>query len=319
MSKVRILQVAAGLGLVIAACSSAERPPFYVATSVPAEGGASSGSSGGVAPRTGAPEEFIKSFCGMVGACCTGYGRSTDGSPCRTFVDQGGPFDPLRAQACLDQFSALTKLHPLACATFQSPDCVLGARGTAALGATCTRDTDCAPSEAGIPRCRSVCTLERRGKLGETCTRTFALDGSQSLLNGAVEADGYTMCWEKDGLVCDATTKKCGPVHDLGKPCDPFQLECGSGAWCPQQTGATCSAPLAIGGECVPTAAVPQGHYCDAGGYCDAASKKCKALDAVGAACAQAEGFKCVTGTCNGSGKCATPVEAKDLLLCGSR
>lgn len=320
MSKVRILQVAAGLGLVIVACSSAERPPFYVSTAVPAEGGASSGSSGTVVtPRTGAAEEFIKAFCGMVGACCTGYGRSTDGSPCRAFVDKGGPFDPLRAQSCLDQFSAVTKLHPLACATFQSPDCVLSPRGTTALGAACSADTDCAPSEAGIPRCRSVCVLERRGKLGETCSRTFALDGSQSSLGGAVETDGYTVCWEKDALVCDSATKKCAPVHDLGRPCDPSQLECGSGAWCPEQTGATCSAPLAIGGECVPATKVPRGHYCDSGGYCDATSKKCKALDAVGGDCTQAEASRCVTGTCNGSGKCATPVEAKDVPLCGSR
>ncbi len=319
MSKVRILQVAAGLGLVIVACSSAERPPFYVAPAVPTEAGASSGSSGTVTPRTGAAEEFIKAFCSLVSACCTGYGRSTDGSPCRAFVDQGGPFDPLRAQSCLDRFAAQTKLRPLSCATFESPDCVLSPAGTAAPGASCTRDTDCAPSEAGVARCRSVCVLERRGKLGETCTHTFGLDGSQSLLSGAVETQGYTVCWEKDGLVCDSTTKKCAPPHDLGKPCNPTQLECGTEAWCPQQTGATCSSPLAVGGECVPATQVPQGHYCDAGGYCDGVGKKCKALDPVGADCTQAEASRCVTGTCNASGKCAAPVEAKDVRLCGSR
>ncbi len=317
MSKVRIVQVTAGLGLVIAACSSAERPPFYVATSVPTEGGASS--SGTIPPRTGPAEEFIKSYCGLVGACCTGYGRSTDGSPCRAFVDQGGAFDPLRARSCLDQFTATTKLHPLACANFQSPDCVLLQRGAAALGATCSRDTDCAPSDAGIPRCRSVCVLERRGNPGDACTRTFALDGGQSLLNSAVEAEGYTICWEKDGLVCDAATKRCGPLHELGKPCDPFQLECGSDAWCPQTAGSTCSAPLSTGGECLTTTPVPQGHYCENGGYCDAAARKCKALDPVGADCTQTEGFKCASGTCNGSSKCATPVEPKDLAGCGSR
>jgi len=271
----------------------------------------SAGSPGGSA--AGDRNSFIRQVCDAYMPCCTKAGKSADPSKCVGFYTaftSGAQYDAAAANKCLDELRAQSG-SPTYCDNMSgsTPSCQRvfgGAAGTAKPGETCNEDDDCAPSTEGEVECARAssggatikkCQVQITGKLGDTpCVGTR--DGNVTSYSGSmtdVAPKGY-ICYVKDGLRCDSTTKACKAIPKLGEACESFgSNSCTTDAYC-DSTTKLCVARKAVGqacdtfrDDCVETA------------YCHDTTKVCTAAIADGGACKTSQ--ECASRNCT-NGKC---------------
>jgi hypothetical protein len=296
---------------------------FYTAAAC-----SSSGNTGSVA---GDRDSFISQYCNEFMPCCAQVGKPTDGSQCRAFIGAFAPstgYDAAAANKCLDEVRAASKS-----ATFcqdgmssnTAPSCqavfAQSSGGTRKPGETCSEDDDCASSTEGQVQCQSLytggmtikkCQVQVVGKAGDSpCVGT--VDGNVTSYSSSGETEipvkGF-LCYVKDGLRCDSTTKACKAIPKIGEACESFgSNSCTKDAYCDSSTK-LCVARKAVGATCDTFSS----DQCAEGTYCNSTTKVCTTALAIGAACTTSQECgenRCVNGKCEKSGDLTTS------FLCG--
>ena len=217
--------------------------------------------------------------------------------------------------------------------TRQAPSCKgafkQSGSGTAQPGESCSKDGDCAASAEGDVNCASTysgnattkaCQVEIDGKAGDMpCistrdgnTTSYSSSGISSGDAGPARpaARGY-VCDLAKGIYCDATSKACTAVQDVGGACAGYDsYACVKTAYCNSQQK-KCAARLAVGADCTGSS-----QACVAKSNCDQTTRKCVAGLPDGTACtssSQCESDDCVNGKCAASGGS----DFSTQLLCG--
>jgi len=284
----------------------------------------SSGSSGSVA---GGRDSFIQQYCAEFMPCCSKAGKPADGAQCRAFVGaltQGATYDDATANKCLDEVRAQSSSATFCQTGASGPSCskvFSDSTGVAKPGEACSEDEDCAPSSEGQVECASLfkdgatirkCQIRVTGKAGDTpCVGT--VDGNVTSYSSSGDTDipmkGY-LCYVKDGLRCDSTTKSCKVIAKIGEPCEGFGSNlCTDDAYC-DTTKKLCVARAAVGQPCDGFSS----DRCVDGAYCNTTTKVCVAAFADGAACKMSS--ECASRNCV-NGACAKRSDFTTAFLCG--
>lgn len=286
----------------------------------------SGNSTGSVA---GDRDSFISQYCSEFMPCCSAAGKSADGSQCRALLGALTPstgYDAAAAGKCLDETRAASKT-----ATFcedgmsnsTAPSCqrvFSGSGGTRKPGETCSEDDDCAPSTEGKVDCRSLstggmtimkCQVQIVGKAGDSpCVGT--VDGNATFYSTSGQTDiplkGY-LCYVKDGLRCDSTSKACKAIPKVGEPCEySGSTSCTKDAYCDTATD-VCVARKTAGAACT------SDTQCAEGTYCSSTTRVCTTALAVGATCTTSQ--ECGDNRCV-NGKCEKSNDFTTSFLCGN-
>jgi len=289
--------------------------------------------------------DYATAVCNPIESCCASSGIPVDDARCRSqaitscqnqvasYQSKGRLYNANAASECLSSYGTLfdgcyarPSSDPFVKASSEA--CARVWTGAAALGATCTSASDCAPPASGEVECRyggtagSTCAL--RAKVGDTCGSS---SGSTSYVNcetgltckyqsgstpakyvctarasagAACDPVDYRSCI--DGLACDPTTKICGNPPAVGSKCmGSGTSACAAPGYCDTKT-MICAAPGGVGAVCVPYSTPSQ---CNTGLTCDSVAKTCVALKADGEACTSST--QCLSTRCS-SGKCSRPV-----------
>ncbi len=241
-----------------------------------------------------AKDSFISDYCEIVSDCCNKVlSLPKDDPDCKTRVASLDPKMLADAQARADCLAQLRKVAPLTdfCSEFgnlEQPACPDPRRqaltGSKKPGETCAAEAECAPSFEGVVACKGVCQVTKRGKDADgPCIAT--MDGDvETRLEGDASGANVFVCFLRDELVCDPTSKKC-------------------------------IKPIAVGGECTDSAA------CIPTAYCDSKAKKCATRKANGSSCeeGQCQG-QCVDGFCKAAssegGSCKDNTTCVSGLAC---
>ncbi|HEY3451136.1 MAG TPA: hypothetical protein VGK67_32560 [Myxococcales bacterium] len=242
-------------------------------------------------PQARTKDEFIDQYCAALMPCCSKAGLPADAKTCRLMLAFGASgstttYSTANASTCLSQLGALQG-DPSLCTggmnTFECSNAFPSTSATKAPGEACADSHECAPSREGDATClRGTCAVLIAGKAGDhPCVGTQYANGGSSISwgasDGAAPAEGY-LCDRTLGADCDAKTRTCIALADLGQPCT-----------------------LSYG--CVDTA------------FCNGSSDRCVARAAVGADCPSGADEECVaTAECSNTGKCtARPVDPGSL------
>lgn len=235
-----------------------------------------------------AKESFVSDYCEIVSDCCNKVlSLPKDDPDCKSRVTNLDPKMLADAQARTDCLAQLRKVTPLTdfCTEFgnlEQPACPDAHRkaltGSKKPGDSCTADAECAPSFEGVVACKGVCQVTKRGKDGDgPCVAT--VDGDvETRVEGDASGPDVFVCFLRDELTCDPSTKKC-------------------------------IAPIAVGGACEESAA------CIRTAYCDADTKKCTTRKANGNSCQEGEcQGQCTDGFCKAAS--AEGGDCKDSTVC---
>jgi hypothetical protein len=283
--------------------------------------GAGCGSNGSASSLNG----FVSQYCDIFRPCCMAAGLRSDGAQCRSLLGGLAPassYDAAAGEACLAAMRAAAMAGPALCETGETPpECenVFGATGTAAPGATCAEDEDCAPSAQGKVKCEGAfqsgggeirkCQVQVVGTAGSSpCVAT--IDGSFTYYFGTdddVVSLGYT-CNVADGVRCDGTTNVCVALKAVGAAC-ASSTDCVRNAYC-DGVQDTCAALKALGADCSLDA------ECMANAFCSSTTNTCSARKAAGATCGKSA--ECVSKDCVNS-KCGAGSDNFALtFICGT-
>lgn len=267
------------------------------------------------------PVTFADTVCPSIATCCQQAGL--DSSSCQDTLqatlaawvtkntsDPKVTFDLGAAARCIE----VTRAAFAACtdrelAQQSSSPCKQMARGTVAIGDSCTGDSQCAPPTGGTPLCSAgVCmvgppsasTQGPHAALGAPCDGTCGQSGCSWSGSSSLPA----LCWTDDGLYCP--TGVCVATPAIGQPCSFY---CGKDAHCAddgrcapnQATG-----PCALSGDCLSQS------------YCyrpdTTVPGQCTLLKENGAACSFAK--ECASGQCLNA-TCHLWIMASDKLCSG--
>ena len=236
----------------------------------------------GVAPvaLSDVPAKAVAAFCTGYGNCCASKGFAFNATACAanhqvnpdTICPAPEVYDPQAAGDCIAELQAAYSACSLSRTAMSACDrvCI----GTAAPGASCTSDSDCAQPAFGTASCAwqnassaaLVCVVRVPGKEGDACssTCTKSADGNGLACDSGVPVVGVTnsqpsgaaSCYTNDGLYC-STNSVCQPLVAIGSSCTAGDV-CVNGAYCttaqicgPQKAaGATCDTPLECLGDC---------------------------------------------------------------------
>jgi len=246
------------------------------------------------------PDAWAEALCGNISACCSQAGIAYDGTKCRTFVkeltanvtdlvNQGKvKYDANLAGTCVAEVPAYAQ----SCLeTDPDTTCEGVFTGTVPEGGACTTSHECVAPVGGDADCdNGKCTVQPRGKAGDTCGDTCTTKGSTTYCSGS--GGNGADCFTNDGLYCATASTKCESRIALGgKGCD-FTESCVEGAFCDAQT---CTARKAIGANCI------MHDECVATAYCD---QTCQTKKPLGAPCSNDfADEECADGNCD-AGKC---------------
>ncbi len=185
----------------------------------------------------------------------------------------------------------------------QVPVCASMCTGTAAPGASCAMNWDCASSDAGTAVCElamgdtsatNSCKLEVHATVGDSCNQTCAAssDGNGTICTylNAPSTSVDLECYVSDGLYC-APDAICRPLVGPGGSCTN-QTACQAGYYC-DLTSSTCVPNVAAGAAC------PRQVECSSNDYCDN-NNTCAPKKVAGAACSGTIG-ECERGRCDTS------------------
>jgi hypothetical protein len=250
-----------------------------------------------------AKESFLSDYCAIVSECCNRVLSVPKSDPtCKKRIADVDPKMLADAKArtdCLAQLRKVTGQSDFCTefGNFEQPACPDARRkelaGSKKPGEACAAPAECAPSFEGVVTCKGVCQVTKRGKEGDgPCVATVDGDVETRLKGDASGPDAF-VCFLRDELVCDPSSKKCiKPIASNGKCSDT--AACVPTAYCNDETktcttrkssGSSCSGDDECQGECVD-------------GFCETSSK---------------EGGKCASNggcgkdlACSG-GKCVKP------------
>lgn len=277
--------------------------------------GCRAGSANDAAPIARAEycSTLAKAQCGSLVSCCHDAGVTTDDATCLSreqracealsadAESKGYVYDPQAAGNC---HAGATLFHD-GCAArqpgfWESRDVVDACsrifHGTAALGATCRVDEDCAPSDEALVGCRrdattgsGSCAAIPRANRGEVCNLK-AGDASTFI---ACKSDA--ICTGEGASAGAPVITRCMGPSGIGQPCDPGDgRTCADGLFCHPDTK-QCLRPRGLGESC---AAVP----CAEPHVCQPTTNLCVDRIGVGDACRASDlcaiGASCIATRC---------------------
>ena len=246
--------------------------------------------------------ELARRYCENLAGCCDARPTSEQLDRCATayktaFSEENARraarWDAALAGQCLTEVAAVPACATDAQLRMGSASCEQVfdlSRGTAAEGAACAEDLDCAEPQGTSVYCDSVCVHKAaspRGAAGDACGTTC-----ESFGDGASECSGSgvagAQCYVNDGLYCGADNR-CTALAAAGATCDGGVVYCAAGNYCGPES--TCTPQRAVGEAC------GDDGEC-ASGVCDPDAGKCVEPGAAGAACDNTR--DCATGlTCD--------------------
>ncbi|MBK7401509.1 MAG: hypothetical protein IPJ34_35965 [Myxococcales bacterium] len=280
-------------------------------------------------------------FDAEVAACETNYAKSCEADR-RARLAAGRTYDASAAAICLATKMRDTKTCGTPFRLFYAPveedlvgmtACSQVWRGATPLGGTCSDDSDCAGTTAGVGCRRSpdasggVCAIRKRRGEGEECS--VGLDTCVGDLICASDLGGVArrclrraslgescapLVWPScaEGLTCDPTTKTCTPPLPLGAACTPPRFRSSE----PDPTCAApndchsglhvCVAPTPTGGACEPGSSAELN--CRRSDYCEPGTRKCVPRKLDGQPCTvsdECRGWRCSAGRCVPNGAVA--------------
>lgn len=269
-------------------------------------------------------EKFAAALCQEYMQCCAKAGLPSGGGFCQMMLGAGN-VDAAAGEKCLADVRAINKKPTFCSEVFSIPSCsnviTPASNGTKKPGEVCSNDSDCAPSAEGKVACASVtpasgpkiekCQVQVAGKAGDSpCVGT--VDGVVTWGVPSSDSDVLPrayLCNVKDGVRCDAMTRKCTAIPKLGDACDSSSFEpCMKDAYCDSGTK-TCTARKPLGASCDSFAS----EQCVAGAYCKSATNTCTASLADGAACTSDE--ECDSRNCDAD-KCKPTLDLGLIFIC---
>jgi hypothetical protein len=256
--------------------------------------------------------------CAALEVCCAEAGLTFNPSFCQLLVSSPGAqpgvtYDATAAGECLDEL----RDSEIVCDEGpETPACDRVYAGALPLGAACTDDVECAPSADGDVTCDlsdEVCSLTRRGALGDTCSSSCEeLQSGGWVCSGAGQSSlpdyEEVQCYREDGLICSSAV--CAPLAELGESCSS-DTDCVATAYCDFVT-ATCAALAGFGESCAST-------LCVEGAFCTPASS-CEPAKSEGETCTtddECVGNRCDAGSCGPDDPLAGLGEACLGFVCG--
>jgi len=268
--------------------------------------------------------ELARRYCENLAGCCDARPTSEQLDRCATayktaFSEENARraarWDAALAGQCLTEVAAVPACATDAQLRMGSASCEQVfdlSRGTAAEGAACAEDLDCAEPQGTSVYCDSVCVHEAaspRGAAGDACGTTC-----ESFGDGASECSGSgvagAQCYVNDGLYCGADNR-CTALAAAGAACDGGVVYCAAGNYCGPES--TCTPQRAVGEAC------GDDGEC-ASGVCDPDAGKCVEPGVAGARCDDtrdcAAGFSCDFGNSNAPTAVCAPVEAPRVRMC---
>lgn len=264
-------------------------------------GGKSAQSSAAPVALSDVPAKAVAAFCSGYGNCCASKGFAFNATVCSvnasnqldpaSICPAPGVYDPQAAGDCIAELQAAYSACSISNTAVSACDRMCN--GTAAPGASCTRDTDCAQPAVGTVSCMYqngsgaglVCVVDVRGKEGDACssTCTTSADGNDRSCDSGVVASGTAnpqpigaaSCYTNDGLYCNSNYV-CQPLAAIGTSCTGSDV-CISSAYCDFTTN-KCAAKGALGANCSDAFGCGDGMYCTT-------TQVCAAKKAAGATC----------------------------------
>lgn len=214
-------------------------------------------------------------YCARVQTCCSQLGLTPTAaglsacemqllSPVQTALRQGSAaVSPPGARAALAAIQS----------TCNQPSQALAAAvvdGTSPPAGPCQYANDCNGDPAAcivpIGGGPGVCSAPRRGVAGDSCIGSCD-DTSPCKVSVAAAVSSSAVCYEQDGLVCDAVVFNCVAITPIGSPCMD-SAQCGVHATCAVGSF-TCQALPKLNGDC---SSVGQ---CDANLQCNSPAYTC--------------------------------------------
>lgn len=282
------------------------------------------------------PALYAQALCTSLQHCCAENGVSQSYAQCtkgwEAFVqalisgpNATGNFDPGAASQCIAEVSAAqnASCQPVpGSLTDARATCQAVFAGTVPVGAPCTSTAQCAPSQdpASVVIC-AVTPGAADGGSGSSSGGQLPLSDPSVSIKGfgvspldvavcvavtapdaagpapgpcTIDAQAKTDSCISQGMFCDSTSMACTPFQGQGKPCDPVVVaSCQAGNYCAGSgaTVGTCVTAGPVGSPCTDPS------MCDATGYCDTGSQKCKAILQPGSPCTS--GTQCTIGVCD--------------------
>jgi len=228
-------------------------------------GGVSSGGAAGAAgsaPTAAALTPTVNAFCAAARSCCAQQGEPAMLDDCESaFATKNSVAGSLASGAITVDATALAACRAAyeAAATSCEENAVLKAcrgvtLGTVAEGAPCTNGTECA-AKPGPSTCLitapngtvGVCSSVVHAASGQSCSFTCrAGDDCRSTTYDTTGAK-LALCFEDEGLYCDATEQHCKALTPIGGACTGND-QCGINAFC----STTCQKRGTLGQACLP-------------------------------------------------------------------
>jgi hypothetical protein len=233
---------------------------------------ADSPSSDGVAAFLSA---YAAPYCARVQTCCSQSGLTLTAaglSACETqllspeemFLRQGSEaVSPSGAQAALAAIQSSCD-QPSGALTAAVVD------GTSLPAGPCQYANECKGDPAAcivpIGGGPGVCSTPKRGVAGDSCIGSCD-DTSRCKVSVAAAVSSSAVCYEQDGLVCDAVVFNCVAITPVGSPCMD-SAQCGVHATCAVGSF-TCQQLPKLNGDC------SGGGPCDANLQCNPPAYTC--------------------------------------------
>jgi len=262
-------------------------------------GGKSAQTSAAPVALSDVPAKAVAAFCTGYGNCCASKGFAFNATLCSVNANNQldpasicpapGVYDPQAAGDCIAELQAAYSACSLSNTAISA--CGRMCNGTAAPGASCTRDSDCAQPAVGTVSCTFlnassaglVCVVDVPGKEGDACsaTCTTSAEGNDRACNvfatstANPQPGGTVSCYTNDGLYCNGNYV-CQPLAAIGSSCTASGV-CISSAYCDFTTN-RCAAKGALGASCSDAFSCGDGMYCTT-------AQVCAAKKAAGATC----------------------------------
>jgi hypothetical protein len=247
-------------------------------------------------------EEFVAEFggasCVGLAVCCQEAGHGFNAAQCQALTsapvntDPSLTYDPRVAGECLNAVQNAEVACDSGGAAPAACDRVY--QGSLQPGEACSEDVQCATSDLGEAECDlfdSVCTVTRRGVLGDACSASCEEVGTGGYVctGGDSSLPPYQAvhCYRDDGVSCEEGV--CSPIAAIGEPCTSV-FSCGPDTYCDSE-GGVCAAVALVSESC-------DTKSCVAAAYC-ADDATCRALGHEGEPCTTSE--ECVGFDCDGS------------------
>lgn len=218
---------------------------------------------------------YATPFCARMKTCCSQAGLTLTAaglsaceakllSPVDTFLRNGSEaVSPSGVQAALAAIQSSCN-QPTAALSAAVVDGTSPSAGPCQYANECKGDpAACIVPIGGGP---GLCSAPKRGVAGDSCIGSCD-DTSPCKVSVAAAVSSSAVCYEQDGLVCDAVVANCVAITAIGSPCMD-SAECGVHATCAIGSF-MCAALPKLNGDC------SSGGQCDANLQCGSTASTC--------------------------------------------